>query len=241
MPQLGGLDSCVAPSIILAQRVKEPLHLPFDFRCIGVHAALLPVWLQAEGLITYFGKTGKLFPAHSLGAGEYAHILSLGKERFHENTLINVLALPVGIRLAKRLDQHEAQLLGKPADKGIVDDNTFQVLVEPNSTVPHTSRPYAVTTPADNQTLIHVEVLQGPRGATRADQCVVLDSIDMDVPPAPAGTFKFEVSFDVKSDGTMTVVVTDVHQKRTARKEIDETKLTWIGERRPDGAGPGSM
>src|SRR3974377_280330 len=66
MPQLGGLDSCVAPSIILAQRVKEPLHLPFDFRCIGVHAALLPVWLRAEGLITYFGKTGKLFPAHSL-------------------------------------------------------------------------------------------------------------------------------------------------------------------------------
>ena len=65
MPQLGGLDSCVAPSIILAQRVKEPLHLPFDFRCIGVHAALLPVWLRAEGLITYFGKTGKLFPAHS--------------------------------------------------------------------------------------------------------------------------------------------------------------------------------
>src|SRR3974377_775811 len=61
MPQLGGLDSCVAPSIILAQRVKEPLHLPFDFRCIGVHAALLPVWLRAEGLITYFGKTGKLF------------------------------------------------------------------------------------------------------------------------------------------------------------------------------------
>src|SRR5271157_1707950 len=68
MPQLGGLDSCVAPSIILAQRVKEPLHLPFDFRCIGVHAALLPVWLRAEGLITYFGKTGKLFPAHSLPA-----------------------------------------------------------------------------------------------------------------------------------------------------------------------------
>ena len=67
MPQLGGLDSCVAPSIILAQRVKEPLHLPFDFRCIGVHAALLPVWLRAEGLITYFGKTGKLFPAHSYG------------------------------------------------------------------------------------------------------------------------------------------------------------------------------
>src|SRR5271157_2184245 len=66
MPQLGGLDSCVAPSIILAQRVKEPLHLPFDFRCIGVHAALPPVSLRAEGLITYFGRTGKLFPARSL-------------------------------------------------------------------------------------------------------------------------------------------------------------------------------
>ena len=62
MPQFGCLDSCVAPAIILAQRAKEPLHLPFDFRCINVHAALLPISLPAEGLITYFrAKPGSYF------------------------------------------------------------------------------------------------------------------------------------------------------------------------------------
>ncbi len=91
--------------------------------------------------------------AVALGAATYAHILSLGRERFHENTLINVLALALGIRL---------------------DDNTFEQLVPANATVPYTSRPFAVTTTEDNQTFIRVEVLQGSRHARGADECVVL-------------------------------------------------------------------
>ena len=36
-----------------SQRVEQPLHHPFDSRCIGVHAALLGFALQAAGLIPY--------------------------------------------------------------------------------------------------------------------------------------------------------------------------------------------
>jgi molecular chaperone DnaK len=146
--------------------------------------------------------------AVALGAGEYAHILSLGKERFEENALINVIALPLGIR---------------------EDDNTFKRLVDANVTVPHTSKPYYATTTVDNQTLISVEVLQGPRDAKVAEQCISLGQIDMEVPPAPAHTPKFEVVFDVKSDGTMRVIVTDTRRKRPPEiLDIMETKaLAW--------------
>jgi len=143
--------------------------------------------------------------AVALGAGEYAHNLSLGHGKFHENALINVIALPLGIRL---------------------DDNTFEPLVQANATVPHVSRPFPVTTLEDNQTSISVEVLQGPRGATQADQCVMLGSIDMEVPPAPARTPKFEVVFDVLSDGTMKVIVADTRRKRSETLDIVETRRT---------------
>src|SRR5271166_5877092 len=102
MPQLGGLDSCVAPSIILAQRVKEPLHLPFDFRCIGVHAALLPVWLRAEGLITYFGKTGKLFPAHSYAVTWKSFSKWAWKDRRTRTDLLADLEPPKVVATSKR-------------------------------------------------------------------------------------------------------------------------------------------
>jgi molecular chaperone DnaK len=105
--------------------------------------------------------------AVALGAATYGHILSLGRARFHENTLINVLALALGIKL-----------------KG----DLFEPLVPSNAMLPYTSAPYLVTTTEDGATFIRVEVLQGPHFATRADQCVVLNSLEMEVLPAPAGT-----------------------------------------------------
>lgn len=150
--------------------------------------------------------------AVALGAGEYAHILSLGQEKFHQNALINVIALPMGIRL---------------------DDNTFKPLVEANATLPHVSKPYPVTTTEDNQTSISVDVLQGPRGAIRADECVVLGNLLMEVPPAPARTPKFEVVFDVLRDGTMQVRVEDVRRKRSKTLDIVETKQSIVWRDKP--------
>jgi molecular chaperone DnaK len=142
--------------------------------------------------------------AVALGAGEYAHIRSLGRERFHQNTLRNVIPLPVGIRL---------------------EDSKFVTLVRANAPVPFVSPPYYVTTREDNQTRIHVEVLQGRRGAGAADQCVLLGSIDMDVPPGPAGKPKFEVKFKVESDGTMRVSVTDTRLNRCQLLDIITTRI----------------
>jgi molecular chaperone DnaK len=145
--------------------------------------------------------------AVALGAGEYARILSLGRECFHQNALVNVIALRLGIRL---------------------EDNTFEELVPANATVPHSSRPFPITTVADNQTAIRVEVLQGPRGARSADECVVLGGIDMEVPPAPAGTPKLEVQLEVRSDGTLKVVVTDTRRDRSETLDLFETRiLAW--------------
>jgi molecular chaperone DnaK len=146
----------------------------------------------------------------ALGAGEYAHILSLGREKFQENALLNVMALPLGIRL---------------------DDDTFKHLVEANVTVPTASRPYPITTADDFQKHILVEVLQGPRDATSADQCVRLGSIDMEVPPAPARTLKFEVELHVESDGTMKVQVADLSRKRVKQLDIvEKAQLAWTGQ-----------
>lgn len=142
-------------------------------------------------------------PQHAIaqGAGEYAHNLSRGEGRFHENALTNVIALPLGVR---------------------EKENDFVELVEANSTVPYVSKPYYVTNPEDNQASIRVEVLQGTRDATKADHCVPLGFLEMDVLPKPARTHKFEIVLDVKSDGTMTVIVTDKHTNQRQTKDIVE-------------------
>jgi molecular chaperone DnaK len=158
--------------------------------------------------------------AVALGAAAYGHILSLGRERFHENTLINVIALALGIKL---------------------EDNTFEQLVPANVPLPYPSRPYLVTTTEDNQPSIRVEVLQGPRHARRADECVVLGTIPMEVLPAPARTPRIEVTFAVGADATLRIEVVDT---RRDRREVWTTDLAasgglaWRPQEPPPGQPP---
>jgi molecular chaperone DnaK len=146
--------------------------------------------------------------AVALGAGEYAHILSQGPEKLKEKMLINVIALPLGI---------------------LLDDNTFEVLVPANKTVPHRSNPYPIAPKEENQSVIYVHILQGSRDTKQADQCVVLDTIKMEVKPTPFSKPKFEVVFDVQSDGTMKVIVTDTLLRRQETLDIVETKRFLVG------------
>lgn len=155
--------------------------------------------------------------AIALGAGEYARILSLGREKFHQNTLINVIALPLGVRER---------------------ENDFVELVKANAKVP-TKGEYFATNPEENQTSIRVEVLQGSRGATRADQCVPLGSLEMDILPRPARSHKFEIVLDVKSDGTMKVIVTDKHSNSSQTKDIVETKTVRYAQDEAEGDNDG--
>jgi molecular chaperone DnaK len=156
--------------------------------------------------------------AVALGAAEYAHMLSIGRKRFHERALYNVLAQALGIQL---------------------DDNTFQPLVEANRTIPTRSLPFSVTTIEDNQTRIEVKVLQGPRHATRADECVSLGTLVMEVPAAEKGTPRFEVVFDVHEDGTMKVIVHDTGRERIETREIFPS-LAWHDKRESEEEDHGS-
>ena len=61
MPQLGRFNGGITPSIVLSQRVEQPLHHPFDARCIRVHKALLDADPKARCLLSYRKKTGKLY------------------------------------------------------------------------------------------------------------------------------------------------------------------------------------
>ena len=148
--------------------------------------------------------------AIALGAGEYGRILNQGEEKFHQNTLIDVIALPIGVR------QRE---------------NDFYQLVKANVAIPTSSEPHLVTNPKENQSQIRVEVLQGSRDATLADQCVPLGSLEMDILPGPARSHKFEIILDVKSDGTMKVIVTDKRSGRTETKDIVEAKTVRFGQK----------
>jgi molecular chaperone DnaK len=148
--------------------------------------------------------------AIALGAGEYARVLSQGEEKFSQNALINVIALPIGVRQG---------------------ENEFHHLVKANVAIPHASEPHFVTNPKENQTQIRVEVLQGTRGATVADQCVQLGALEMEILPGPARSHKFEIVLDVKSDGTMKVIVTDKHSGKSETKDIVETKTVRFGQK----------
>jgi molecular chaperone DnaK len=144
--------------------------------------------------------------AIALGAGEYGRILSQGRPKFSRNSLTNVIALALGVRL---------------------DDGSFRRVVDANSNVPIRGE-MRVTTTVDNQTEIEVEVLQGPHDATRADQCVVLGTLQLDVPPAPARALAYIVRFEVAEDGTLNIEVVDPGLRRSQTLVIGETTRVLV-------------
>lgn len=211
------LDACASDVLeranaIVQRAIVEVAGLKWDdideIILVGGQTLMPAVQRSVEAL------TGKKPPvlqrpqlAVALGAGEYGRILSRGLEKFEENALINVIALPLGIRL---------------------DDNTFQKLILANATVPCLSEPLPITTTEDYQTKIVIEVLQGPRNAPTADECVSLGKLEMEVPPELKRIPKLNVVFDVKADGTMKLIVTDTRRNRSETLDIIETHVITL-------------
>jgi len=165
----------------------------------------------------------------ALGAGEYAHILSQGVAKFYQNTLVNVVALPLGIRLDEQI---------KP-DVTVVH---FEPMVNAYVSVPHDSEPFRVTNLDDNDTLLRVEVLQGPPGATAKtplSECIVLGSVDIKVKAAPAHTHKFDIWFSVKNNGTIEIMVQDPrHPEKQVSHDIMKNRvLVWRYQSEEDEEG----
>ena len=93
------------------------------------------------------------------------------------------------------------------------------VMIQKNTTVP-TSKSQIFSTAADGQTSVEINVLQGERpmaGDNRSLGRFILDGI----PPAPRGMPQVEVTFDIDSNGILTVVAKDKATSRSQSVKIE--------------------
>ncbi|HWU24695.1 MAG TPA: molecular chaperone DnaK [Candidatus Paceibacterota bacterium] len=86
-------------------------------------------------------------------------------------------------------------------------------LIERNTAVP-TSRSQTFSTAADNQTSVEIHITQGERAMAADNKSLGKFMLD-GIPPAPRGMPQVEVSFDVDSNGILTVKAKD----KTSGKE----------------------
>lgn len=83
----------------------------------------------------------------------------------------------------------------------------FHKLIEANTTIP-TKKSQVYTTAADNQPSVEIHVLQGER-AMAADNKTIGRFHLNDIPPAPRGIPQIEVTFDIDSNGILSVHAKD--------------------------------
>ncbi len=86
-------------------------------------------------------------------------------------------------------------------------------LIERNTAIP-TSRSQTFSTASDNQTSVEVHVTQGERAMAADNKSLGTFTLD-GIPPAPRGMPQVEVSFDVDSNGILTVKA----KEKTSGKE----------------------
>ncbi len=102
-----------------------------------------------------------------------------------------------------------------PLSLGIeVMGGMYDVVIEANSTIP-TKKSKTYSTASDNQPSVEIHILQGERSMAKDNRTVgrfILDGI----PPAPRGVPQVEVTFDIDSNGILSVSALD---KGTNKKQ----------------------
>ncbi len=84
----------------------------------------------------------------------------------------------------------------------------FTKVIERNTTIP-TKRSSSFTTANDNQDFVNIHVLQGERDLSN-DNISLANFKLLGIPPAPKGVPQIEVSFEVDSDGILSVFAKDL-------------------------------
>ena len=96
-------------------------------------------------------------------------------------------------------------------------------LISKNTTIP-TKKSEVFSTAEDNQTTVSIHVLQGERSMAKDNK--TLGRFDLnDIPPAPRGTPKIEVSFDIDSSGIIHVSAKNEATGKVQNIRIDKPSL----------------
>jgi len=110
----------------------------------------------------------------------------------------------------------------------------FTTIIERNATIP-TRKSKIFTTVADNQTKVEIHVLQGEREIAAHNKSLGQFEL-IGIPPAPRGATQIEVTFDIDSNGIVSVQAKDLTTQReqkilvTPSSGLTEQEITNIIE-----------
>lgn len=95
----------------------------------------------------------------------------------------------------------------------------FTKLIEANTTIP-TKKSEVFSTASDNQPSVEIHVLQGERPMARDNKTIGRFHLD-NIPPAPRGVPKIEVTFDIDANGILNVSAKDLGTGRAQSIRIE--------------------
>ncbi|GAB4312996.1 MAG: molecular chaperone DnaK [Candidatus Sumerlaeia bacterium] len=145
-----------------------------------------------------------------------------GREPYTEINPDEVVAMGAAIQGAVLTGDVQDMLLldVTPLSLGIAANNgLFVKFIERNTTIP-TSHKRVFTTAEDNQTSVHIHVLQGERQLAKDNRTLARFNL-FGIPPAPRRVAKIEVTFDIDADGILHVSATDKGTGRSQQIRIE--------------------
>jgi molecular chaperone DnaK len=147
-----------------------------------------------------------------------------GKEGHKGVNPDEVVAVGAAIQGAQLLKGSQSDVLlvdVTPLSLGIETlGGVMTVLIQRNTSIPHTKKEDNFSTAADGQTSVEVHVLQGER--TMASDNKSLGRFHLDgIQPAPRGVPKIEVTFDIDANGILNVSARDLTTNKESKIRIE--------------------